>query len=124
MKSKIVNISTAQKAILVFLVLLLSIGPLFALSGCKSSEPEKIDVIGLPLSAACNKLQGAGWETQVVDDTPNSMYTPGQYESGDDTYNDCIVVDTEFGKNDAPRGYVSSPLCKVHIETRDQIRLI
>lgn len=98
-----------------------------AFLGCgssKSSQPEQIDVVGLPLKEACSKLGKAGWDVTTVDDSPNSDYIPGEYEHGDTRYAEEPVTRVEFQPSQsAGRGYVTAPSCKVYFESGDETRI-
>lgn len=113
-----------KKSSLLAIVLLLIVASFAGCVSSKTTQPEKIDVVGMPLKEACTALGKVGWVTQTVDDTPYSDYIPGAYENGDTKYASKPVTKVEFQPaQSAGRGYATTPSCKVHFESGNQERL-
>lgn len=116
-------------------IFILAISLLFAVafigySSSKTSQPEQIDVIGLPLHNAYSKLDKEGWSVTTADDTLYSGYIPGSYENGDTSYTDKAVTRVEFhpsqlvSKDYVSQDYATVPTCTVYFESDDETLLI
>lgn len=111
-------------------IFILAISLLFAVTfiGCsssKTSQPEQIDVIELPLHDAYSKLNKEGWSVTTADDTLYSGYIPGSYENGDTSYTDKAVTRVEFHPSQlVSQDYATVPTCTVYFESDDETLLI
>lgn len=111
-------------------IFILAISLLFAVTffGCsssKTSQPEQIDVIGLPLHNAYSNLNKEGWSVTTADDTLYGGYIPGSYENGDTSYTDKAVTRVEFHPSQlVSQDYATVPTCTVYFESDDETLLI
>lgn len=89
-----------------------------------SPSPSKINVVGMSLDDACEKLYEAGWAPHPVDETPYSDYVPGAWENGVEDYNDCAVSRVDFSSSESSTKSTSSrPVCKVYFKSNSQSQL-
>lgn len=120
------NLRTSNFASSLLVLIVCTVLAASMLGGCGrgSASPRQIDVTGMSVVEAGQKLSAEGWEVQYRDDTPYSDYLPGGIESGNLPVPECAVTTVEYQESqNAGNGYVTVPLCLIHFESGQQSML-